>query len=154
MPHQHLRLERLDGVERNANHDDDGRAADGQRAVANDDADDDRQDRNDCQIQGAKERDLVDAVKDGCIAGKRDGRRVDLDGLELNGVLGIGVDIADIGAVNTHDSGDIAGADFLAFGAAQVVEGKELLDGSGGAGAVVLHNQNSDLHRFVLLCTS
>ena len=27
------------------------------------------------------------------------GRRVDLDGFELNGVLGIGVDIADIGAV-------------------------------------------------------
>ena len=63
MPHQHLRLERLDGVERNANHDDDGRAADGQRAVANDDADDDRQDRNDCQIQGAKERDLVDDLQ-------------------------------------------------------------------------------------------
>ena len=70
------------------------------------------------------------------------GRRVNLDGLELDGVLGIGVDIADIGAVNTHDSGDIAGADFLALGTAQVVEGKELLDGSGGAGAVVLHNQN------------
>ena len=70
------------------------------------------------------------------------GRRVDLDGLELDGVLGIGVDIADIGAVNTHDSSDIAGADFLALGAAQVVEGKELLDGSGGAGAVVLHNQD------------
>ena len=72
----------------------------------------------------------------------RQGRRVNLDGLELDGVLGVGVDIADIGAFNTHDSGDIAGADFLALGAAQVVEGKELLDGSGGAGAVVLHNQN------------
>ena len=70
------------------------------------------------------------------------GRRVDLDGLELDGVLGIGVDIADIGAVDAHDGGDVAGADFLALGAAQVVEGKELLDGSGGAGAVVLHNQN------------
>ena len=70
------------------------------------------------------------------------GRRVDLDGLELDGVLGIGVDIADIGAVNTHDSSDIAGADFLALSAAQVVKGKELLDGSGGAGAVVLDDQN------------
>ena len=70
------------------------------------------------------------------------GRRVDLDGLELDGVLGVGVNIADIGAVNTHDSSDIAGTDFLALGAAQVVEGKELLDGSGGAGAVVLDDQN------------
>lgn len=69
-------------------------------------------------------------------------RRVDLDGLELNGVLGIDVDIADIGAVDAHDGGDVAGADFLAFGAAQVVEGKELLDGSGGAGAVVLDDQD------------
>ena len=70
------------------------------------------------------------------------GRRVDLDGLELDGVLGIGVDIADIGAVNTHDGGDVTGADFLALGAAQVVEGKELLDGSGGAGTVILDNQD------------
>ena len=70
------------------------------------------------------------------------GRRVDLDGLELDGVLGVGVDIADIGAVNAHDGSDVAGADFLALGTAQVVEGKELLDGSGGAGAVVLHNKN------------
>ena len=70
------------------------------------------------------------------------GWRVDLDGLELDGILGVGVDIADIGAVNTNDSGDVAGADFLALGATQVVEGKELLDGSGGAGAVVLHNQD------------
>ena len=70
------------------------------------------------------------------------GRRVDLDGLELNGVLGIGVDIADIGAVDADNGGDVAGADFLALGAAQVVKGKELLDGSGGAGAVVLDNQD------------
>ena len=70
------------------------------------------------------------------------GRRVDLDGFELNGVLGVGVDIADIGAVDAHDGGDVASADFLALGAAQVVEGKELLDGSGSAGAVVLHNQD------------
>ena len=70
------------------------------------------------------------------------GRRVDLDGLELDGVLGVGVDIADIGAVDAHDGGNVAGADLLALGAAQVVEGEELLDGSGGAGAVVLHNQD------------
>ena len=70
------------------------------------------------------------------------GRRVDLDGLEFNGVLGIGVDIADIGAIDAHDGGDVTGADFLALGAAQVVESKELLDGGGGAGAVVLHNQD------------
>ena len=72
----------------------------------------------------------------------RQGRRVDLDGLELDGVLGVGVDIADIGAVNTDNGGDVAGADFLALGTAQVVEGKELFDGSGGAGAVVLDNQD------------
>ena len=68
----------------------------------------------------------VEALKD-------DGqsRRVDLDGLELNGVLGIGVDIADIGAVDAHTAAMVAGADYLAFSAAQVVEGKELLDGSG-----------------------
>ena len=68
------------------------------------------------------------------------GRRVDLDGLEFNGVLGVGVDIADIGAIDAHDGGDVTGADFLALGAAQVVEGKELLDGSSSAGAVVLDN--------------
>ena len=70
------------------------------------------------------------------------GRRVDLDGLELDGVLGIGVDITDIGAVDAHDGGDVTRADFLALGAAQVVKGEELLDGGSSAGSIVLDDQN------------
>ncbi len=63
-------------------------------------------------------------------------------GSSSNGVLGIGVDVADVGAVNAHDGSDVAGARLLALGAAQVVEGKELFDGSGGAGAVVLDDED------------
>ena len=56
------------------------------------------------------------------------GGRVDLDGLELDGVLGVGVDVADVGGVDAHDRGDVAGNGLGALLAAQVVEGKELLD--------------------------
>ena len=36
-------------------------------------------------------------------------RRVDLDGLQLDGVVGVGVDVADVGGVDAHDGGDVAG---------------------------------------------
>ena len=62
--HEHLGLEALDRLKRNADHDDDGRAADREAAVLDHDTDDDRQDRNDRQIQSAEERDFVDNLQD------------------------------------------------------------------------------------------
>ena len=64
MTHEHLGLEALDRLKRNADHDDDGRAADREAAVLDHDTDDDRQDRNDRQIQSAEERDFVDNLQD------------------------------------------------------------------------------------------
>ena len=49
--HHHLRFDLLYSLQRNADHDDDGRAADREAAVLDHDTDDDRQDRNDRQIQ-------------------------------------------------------------------------------------------------------
>ena len=63
MTHEHLSLEALDRLKRNADDDDDGRAAHREGGVLDDDAGDDRQDRDDRQIQSAKERDLVDAYR-------------------------------------------------------------------------------------------
>ena len=70
------------------------------------------------------------------------GGRIDLDGIELDGILGIGVDVADVGGVDADHSGDIARANLAALGAAQVVKGEELLDGGHGALAAILYNQN------------
>ena len=69
-------------------------------------------------------------------------RRVDLDGLQLDGVLGVGVDVADVGGVDAHDGGDVSGLGLSALLAAQVVKGEELLDLAHGAGAVVLHHED------------
>ena len=62
--HEHLGLEALDRLKRNADDDDDGRAAHREGGVLDDDAGDDRQNRDDRQIQSAKERDLVDNLQD------------------------------------------------------------------------------------------
>lgn len=64
MTHQHLSLQALDRLKRNTNDDDDGRAANREGTVLDDDADNDRQDCDDRQIQSAKERDLVDNLQD------------------------------------------------------------------------------------------
>ena len=102
MAHQHLCFHRLDGFECHTNNDDDRRAADGQRRIADDVADDNRQDSHDCKIQSAKERNLVDHLQDEI--GSRLTRAEagdeaavllevvgDLDGVELNG----GIEVAE-----------------------------------------------------------
>ena len=71
-----------------------------------------------------------------------EGRGVDLDRIELNGILGVSVDVTDIGGVDTHDSGDVARAHFLALGATQIVEGEQLLDLRRPALAVVLDHKD------------
>ena len=68
--------------------------------------------------------------------------RVDLDGLQLDGVVGVGVDVADVGGVDAHDGRDVAGLGLGALLAAEVVEGEELLDLAHGARSVVLHHEN------------
>lgn len=62
--HNKLGLNLLHCLKRNADDDDDGRAAHREGGVLDDDAGDDRQDRDDRQIQSAKERDLVDNLQD------------------------------------------------------------------------------------------
>ena len=71
-----------------------------------------------------------------------EGRRVDLDGVELDGVLRIGVHVADVGVVHTHHGGDVAGLDLGALGTAQIVEGEELLDRGRLALAIVLDHED------------
>ena len=84
----------------------------------------------------------TDKRRGGCLKDDRQRGRVDFDGLELDGVLGVGVDVADVGAVDAHHSADVAGLDLMALLAAQVVEGEELLDRGRGATAVVLHDED------------
>ena len=60
MPHEHLSLQCLHGLQRNANHDDDGSTADGQVLHGSHDVPgNDGQQGNDGQIHGAKYHDLV-----------------------------------------------------------------------------------------------
>ena len=62
--HQHLRLDGCDGLQSNADHDDDGRAAKGESRVAHDRAEKNRQDRDDAEIDRAEEGNLVDDLAD------------------------------------------------------------------------------------------
>ena len=65
-----------------------------------------------------------------------------MKGLKVLGVLGIGEHVADVGAVSTHDCGDVAGLSLSALLAAKVVEGEERLDRGRGSGAVILHDSD------------
>ena len=97
-------------------------------------------------LELASAHDVTLAADERARAGLEDdgeGRRVNLDRVKLDGVLRIGVDVTDVGAVDAHDSGDVTGADLLALGAAEVVEGEELLDGGLGARAVVLDDEDA-----------
>ncbi len=58
------------------------------------------------------------------------------------GVLGRGVDVADVGPLDAHHGGDVAGDRLGALLAAQVVEGVELAHGRVGGRAVVLHDED------------
>ena len=65
MPHEHLSLQCLHGLQRNADHDDDGSTADGQVLHGSHDVPgNDGQQGNDGQIHGAKYHDLVDDLLD------------------------------------------------------------------------------------------
>ena len=95
------------------------------------------------ELAGA--HDVAVAAHEGARGGLEDhgeGGRVDLDGLQLHGALGVGVDVADVGAVDAHHGADVAGADLVALGAAEVVEGEELLGLGHGAAAVVLDHED------------
>ena len=70
------------------------------------------------------------------------GGRVDLDGIKLHGVLGIGIDVANIGVVNAHHGRDVARLCLAALLASQVVKGEELLDLAHLAAAVVLNHKD------------
>ena len=72
----------------------------------------------------------------------RERRGIDLDGIEMHGVLRIGVDVADIGAIDAHHGADVAGLDLIAFGTSQIVEGIQLANGGNGARSVVLHDKD------------
>ena len=96
LTHQHLGLQRLYGLQRNAHHDDDGRTADGQGGVPHDLADQQGQDRHDAQIDSAEQGDLVQDLLNevgGRLAGTEAGNEAaillqvvgDLHGVELNG---------------------------------------------------------------------
>ena len=69
-------------------------------------------------------------------------RRVDLDGLQLYGVVGVGVDVADVGGVNAHHGGDVARLRLGALLATEVVEGEQLLDLAHSAAAIVFDHEN------------
>ncbi len=84
----------------------------------------------------------ADERRGGGLEDDRQGGRVDLDGVELDGVLGVGVDVADVGRVDAHDGRDVAGLRLGALLAAKVVEGEELLDLAHGAAAVVLDDED------------
>ena len=72
--------------------------------------------------------------------GKR--RRIDLDRVEGDGVLGVGVDVADVGALDADDSSDVARFNDVAFLAAEVVEGKQLANRRSRLAAIVLHDED------------
>ena len=72
--HQHLCLDGCDGLQSNADHDDDGRAAKGESRVAHDRAEKNRQDRDDAEIDRAEEGNLVDDLADE-VSGRTAGRK-------------------------------------------------------------------------------
>ena len=65
------------------------------------------------------------------------------DRVEGDGVLGVGVDVADIGALDADDGSDVARFNDVAFLAAKVVEGEQLANRRSRLGAVVLHDEES-----------
>ena len=69
-------------------------------------------------------------------------RRVDLDRVEGDGVLGVGVNVADVGALDADDSSDVARFNDVAFLAAEVVEGEQLANRRSRLGAIVLHDED------------
>ena len=70
------------------------------------------------------------------------GRRIDLDGIELHRVVRVGIDVADVSPVDAHYRGDVTGSHGGTLLAAQVVKSEELLDLAHGATTVVLDHQN------------
>ena len=101
MTHHHLRLDRRHGLDRNADHDDDGGTADGQGADVEDVAGDDGQQGDDSQVQRAEDDDLVDRLADevGGRTARTEARNEaavalhvvgDLNGVVLNGRIEVG----------------------------------------------------------------
>ncbi|MPM16471.1 hypothetical protein SDC9_62852 [bioreactor metagenome] len=64
MPHQHLRFQSLDGLQRDAHNDDDGSAADGEGRDADDSSRDNGQERQNHQEDGAEEGNLGEYLVD------------------------------------------------------------------------------------------
>ena len=98
------------------------------------------------ELAGAHDVVLVLATHErrgGSLENDRQRGGINMEGLKVLGVLGIGEHVADVGAVGTHDCGDVASLSLGALFATKVVKGEERLDRGRGSGAVVL--DDSDL---------